>query len=80
MRDQFVRDLQAATGNVHVPGRFVHLYINGHYWGLYNPVERPDEGFASARYGGAEDDYDVIKWQRGIGHQVAAGTISGGML
>ena len=73
MRDQFVRDLQAATGNVHVPGRFVHLYINGHYWGLYNPVERPDEGFAAARYGGSEDDYDVIKWRRGIGHQVAAG-------
>jgi len=73
MRDQFVRDLQAATDNVYIPGRFVHLYINGHYWGLYNPVERPDESFAAARYGGSNDDYDVIKWQRGVGHRVAAG-------
>lgn len=72
-RDQFSRDLQAATGNVHIPGRFVHLYINGHYWGLYNPVERPNENFASARYGGDDDDYDVIKWLRGTGHRVAAG-------
>ncbi|MFT5407377.1 MAG: hypothetical protein ACI9NC_000082, partial [Verrucomicrobiales bacterium] len=73
LRDQFVRDLQAATGNHHIPGRFVHLYVNGHYWGLYNPVERPDESFASARFGGGDDDYDVIKWRRGIGHQVSAG-------
>jgi len=73
LRDQFVRDLQAATGNPHIPGRFVHLYINGHYWGLYNPVERPDEHFAAARFGGVDDDYDVIKWRRGVGHRVAAG-------
>ncbi len=77
LRDQFVRDLQAATGNESIPGRFVHLYINGHYWGLYNPVERPDERFAAARFGGDADDYDVIKWQRGVGHRVAAGDDAG---
>ena len=73
LRDQIVRDFQKATGNHAIPGTFMHLYINGHYWGLYNPVERPTEHFAAARYGGDDDEYDVIKWIRGTGHQVAAG-------
>lgn len=76
-RDQFARDLQAETGQDHVPGNFVHLYINGHYWGLYNPVERADEYLAAGHFGGDEDDYDVIKWQRGTGHRVAAGDDDG---
>jgi hypothetical protein len=76
-RDQFARDLQAATGQDYVPGNFVHLYINGHYWGLYNPVERPDEFLAAGHLGGDDDDYDVIKWRRGVGHQVAAGDNAG---
>lgn len=76
-RDQFVRDLQRATGNPHIPGTFVHLYINGHYWGLYNPVEAANEDFASARFGGDDEDYDVIKFGRGIGHQVAGGDATG---
>ncbi|MGY8649159.1 MAG: CotH kinase family protein, partial [Verrucomicrobiales bacterium] len=73
MRDQIVRDFQAATGNHAIPGTFMHLYINGQYWGLYNPVERPTEHFAAARFGGDESEYDVIKWARGVGHQVSAG-------
>ncbi len=32
----------------------VHLYINGVYWGLYNPVERPDENFAASHFGGVK--------------------------
>jgi hypothetical protein len=31
-------------------GIFVHLYLNGLYWGLYNLVERPDHSFASAYF------------------------------
>ncbi|YCM43813.1 CotH kinase family protein [Verrucomicrobiaceae bacterium 227] len=73
LRDQIVRDFQAATGNEAIPGTFMHLYLNGHYWGIYNPVERPTEHFAAARFGGEADEYDVLKWVRGVGHQVAAG-------
>ena len=73
LRDQFMRDLQAEMGHDHVAGRFVHLYLNGHYWGLYNPVERPDEHMASSHFGGADEDYDVVKWIRGRGHVMAAG-------
>ena len=42
-------------------GRYVHLYVNGLYWGLYNPTERLDREFAESYLGGDDMDYDVIK-------------------
>ena len=42
IRDEFARRLQLAFGDPSPHGMFVHLYINGLYWGLYNPTERPD--------------------------------------
>ncbi len=41
--------------------RFVHLYLNGLYWGMYEMHERPDEHFAAEYYGGSNEDYDSIK-------------------
>lgn len=38
---------------------FVHLYVNGLYWGLYNPSERPSAPFVAAHLGGEPEDYDV---------------------
>lgn len=59
-RDQFVADLQNTLGG-HAPhGRWVHVYLNGIYWGIHNLHERPDEHFASAYFGGNDDDYDII--------------------
>jgi hypothetical protein len=59
-RDEFGRNLQAASGNAASHGAFVHLYINGLYWGLYNPAERPDHSFSASYYGGDKDDWDAI--------------------
>jgi hypothetical protein len=59
-RDEFGRQLQAATGNAAVHGRFVHLYVNGLYWGLYNPCERPDASFSASYYGNDEDNWDAL--------------------
>ncbi len=59
-RDEFGRELQRATGNASAHGIFVHLYINGIYWGLYNPVERPDNAFSARYYGGERDNWDAI--------------------
>lgn len=64
-RDQFMRDLQLATGNASCHGRFVHLYVDGLYWGLYNPCERPDAAFSSSYYGGQKEDWDSFK-HRGL--------------
>ena len=50
VRDQLVRDLHGAMGQVTVRGRWVTLYLNGAYWGLYNLTERIDEAFLSAHF------------------------------
>ncbi len=59
-RDQFARDLHRDTGHAAPHGLFVHLYVNGLYWGLYNPVERPDGSFSASYYGGQEENWDVF--------------------
>jgi hypothetical protein len=59
-RDEFGRRLQLATGNAASHGRFVHLYLNGLYWGLYNPAERPDRSFSATYYGGDKDNWDSV--------------------
>ncbi len=58
-RDQWMRESFAAMGQPAARGRFVHLYLNGLYWGVYNLAERPDEHFAAARLGGEARDYDA---------------------
>ena len=74
LRDQFVRDTQRDLGHPIAHGNFVHLYVNGLYWGLYNTTERLDEKYASAHLGGDEEDYDIVKWIRGLGGlQLVAG-------
>ncbi len=55
--DQWFRDTQIAMSGVGSHGTFVHFYINGLYWGLYNPVERPDAAFAALHLGGEDEDY-----------------------
>ena len=60
-RDQWGRDSQIAVSGVGVHGTFVHLYINGIYWGLYNPCERPDESFTSDYLGGEKEDWYANK-------------------
>ncbi len=60
IKDEFFRQVQLAMGQESPHGRFVHLYINGLYWGLYNPVERPSAPFLSEYYGGVKEDFDAI--------------------
>lgn len=60
IRDAFATDTVRAMGNVASHSEFVHLYINGFYWGLYNPVERPDASFSASYHGGDKDTWDAI--------------------
>jgi hypothetical protein len=62
LRDQWAKESQAAMGVPALAGRFVHLYINGIYWGVYNPTESPDAAFAATHFGGDKEDYDVVKF------------------
>ena len=60
VRDTFAMDTVRAMGNVASHSTFVHLYINGFYWGLYNPVERPDAAFSASYHGGDKDSWDAL--------------------
>ena len=59
IRDSFGRETVLAMGNVASHERFLHVYINGAYWGLYNAVERPDHSFSSTYFGGEKEDWDA---------------------
>ena len=59
-RDEFGRRTQLATGQVGSHGTNMHVYINGVYWGMYNPVERPDAAFGATYYGGEKEDWDAV--------------------
>lgn len=59
-RDEWFRQSQIAASGIGSHGTFVHLYINGLYWGLYNPVERPDESFTSTYLGGEKEDWFAV--------------------
>ncbi|MCA9198621.1 MAG: lamin tail domain-containing protein, partial [Planctomycetales bacterium] len=55
--DEFYRTSQIAMSDYGMKGGFVHLYINGVYWGLYNPVARADDEWNAEQFGGAAEDW-----------------------
>ena len=61
MRDQWIKDTHRAMGQPSPHNNYAHLYLNGLYWGLYNPTERPSAPFLASRFGGEPEDYDAIK-------------------
>ncbi len=60
IRDLWCRDTQLDMGRVSPHGSFVHLYVNGLYWGLYDPGEKPDASFAANYFGGDKSEYDAL--------------------
>ena len=56
-RDEWLRQSQRVMSGVSSHGMFVHLYLNGLYWGIYNLVERPDADFSATHYGDEPEDW-----------------------
>jgi len=65
IRDQWPRDTQVAMGRVTAGQCYIHLYLNGLYWGLYHAIERPNAAFFAEHLGGDEEDYDVLQHKNG---------------
>ncbi len=61
MRDQYLRQALLDLGHPNCRGVYVHLYLNGLYWGLYNMAERPNAVFFADTFGGDETEWDVMK-------------------
>ena len=59
-RDAWMKDSMRAMGGLAGHNRYVHLFINGLYWGVCDPSERPDASFASAYLGGEKEEYDAL--------------------
>ncbi len=60
IRDQFADETLLAMGQPASHGNYVQLYVNGLYWGVYNPTERPDTSFAAAYLGGDKNNWDAF--------------------
>ena len=58
--DEFMRRTQLAQGQPSCHGTFVHLYLNGLYWGMYNAVERPQSSFCARYFGGEKEEWDAL--------------------
>jgi len=59
--DQWMRDSLTEMGHQDaLQGFFVHLYLNGMYWGIYQLHERPDADHYAAYHGGDSDNIDAI--------------------
>ncbi|MEM7234201.1 MAG: chitobiase/beta-hexosaminidase C-terminal domain-containing protein, partial [Planctomycetota bacterium] len=54
LRDQLMRDTSIEVSGLGARGIYVHLYVNGFYFGIYNATERPDARFLASYLGGSE--------------------------
>jgi hypothetical protein len=61
VQDNFARETMANMGHLSTHFTYVHLYLNGIYWGLYSLHEVSDEDFLSSYMGGEPEDWDVFK-------------------
>jgi hypothetical protein len=77
LRDVWMKDSQRAMGGwLAAHSDFVHLYVNGLYWGLYNDSEHMDTDFVSSQLGGRSEDWDMV-----VGDDVTSlATVVGGSL
>jgi len=60
-RDAWAKRTQKRMGQLSANTQYAHLFLNGLYWGLYNPTERIDDDFCATYLGGKKSEYDVIK-------------------
>ncbi len=74
IRDAFARDSARDMGKADGHAAYVHLYLNGLYWGLYMAVERPDADFGAAYFGGEAEEYDAIN-RRTVTNEAIDGTL-----
>jgi hypothetical protein len=66
LRDAWVKDSFRDMGWSASRSQFVHLYINGLYWGLYEPSEHLDASYFSLLLGGLDHTWDVLVGDWGL--------------
>jgi len=61
LRDIWVKQAMRDMGYAASRSRYVHLYLNGLYWGIYATIERHDPAYFANHFGGYEKDWDILK-------------------
>ena len=61
MSGALTADTMLGMGNINPHSRFVHVYINGTYWGQYNLHERWNAAMVAEYAGGEKEDYEAVK-------------------
>ncbi len=61
MHEKILKDWQIQMSEYGVHTRFVHVYINAVYWGVYTLSERPENSFGESYFSGKKEDFNVIK-------------------
>ena len=71
-RDVWARRMQRRMGHTSVNALYVHLFLNGMYWGIYNVAERVDDQYGKDHLGGSKSDIDVVKIEEDGGNHIEA--------
>ena len=74
MSARFVEDSMLDMGSLNPHGRFVHLYINGTYWGQFHLRERLVEHFLADYLGGETEEYFNVRGNDNVGSAFIPGT------
>lgn len=77
MSARFVDDSMIEMGQPAPHGRFVHVYLNGRFWGQYHLRERWSGDMGASYYGGEKEDYDAIA-ANNSGQQFLTGVVYDG--
>ena len=73
MSNRFCDDTMLDMGNVNPHGRFVHMYLDGTYWGQFHLRERFHDTMFSEYDGGEPEDYESINGNRNVGGNFGEG-------
>lgn len=74
MAGRFVEDTMLDMGSLNPHGRFVHLYLNGVYWGQYDCRELMEEHFLADYLGGPSEDYVAVRGNDNVTDEFVIGT------
>ena len=74
MAGRFVEDSMLDMGSINPHGRYVHVYLNGVYWGQYHLRERLVDHFLADYLGGKPEEYVSVRGNDNIGNNFVLGT------
>ncbi len=74
MSNTFADDTLLDMGQIAPHGRYIHLYINGAYWGMYHLRERWGADMISHYLGGSKTSYEAINGNLNVGGWADPGT------